>query len=285
MFLFRKKHTSIRHVLVHQCGKVGSSTLVSTIRASAPALNVLQVHFITGHYLRQFRDMIGLPDTPPDFAGSTEKLLRDAEKAREILRDEDPREICVISGFRDPLDRAVSAWAQNFRHFYPELTYADANRAGELAFLRDDFERLFDAATGPAGRNDFRSRQGEWLLIDSSLLWFEREFCPAHGLKEQAIAPGNRGVRSFRHKGSLFLLYRFEALRNDMERLVRMLPLEEYRKVDKNVSSAKPYGALLADFRGIFRPRGDIWDYYYGSHYFQTFYPGAQARYPKALKD
>lgn len=70
-----------------------------------------------------------------------------------------------------------------------------------------------------------------------------------------------------------------------MERLVRMLPLEEYRKVDKNVSSAKPYGALLADFRGIFRPRGDIWDYYYGSHYFQTFYTGAQARYPKALKD
>ena len=272
MLFFRKKR--IRHVLVHQCGKVGSSTLTSTIRASAPDLNVLQVHFLTDRYMDQFREMIQLPDAPSDFVWSTEKLLRDADEARRILRDEDPREVCVITACRDPLDLALSAMAQSLKHLYPGLTYSRERRDAELKLVLDDFDRLFDAGKTGHRAASFHERQGEWLLFDTSLFWFEREFCPAHGLTERQLRLGKKDLLHFRHRGRLFLVYRFEAMRQNLATLVRMLPLEAFRNVDKNVSSAKAYGTFLSDLREAFHPRQEVLDFYYRSRHFETFYAG-----------
>jgi len=121
-FWFSKRAT-IRHVLVFQPGKVGSSSLTATLKASAPHLTVRQIHFLTPWRINRFREIIALPDTPPDYRIVVGKLIRESEEALELLRSARPGEVAVVSGFRDPLDRDMSAFAQNFPFFMPELTF------------------------------------------------------------------------------------------------------------------------------------------------------------------
>jgi len=275
MWLDRFRRKKVQHIFIYQCGKVGSSTLTATLKESAPALDIVQLHFMTPGYLKFFSDFIKAPGTPPAYAGSTQKLIDHGRKVRELLDQTPPSEVCIISGFRDPLDRAISALAQDFQHLYPELTFTAEKRQEEMCFVADEIEDLVEGTISGRPCEDFRTRQGVWQTVTCCLDWFDEEFGPALGVNMQKLNIGSKDLIQFRSKGRLCLLYRFETFQDTLPRLVNQLPIAEYREVGKNVSAQKVYGDFLRDFRKWYRPTRRVWDFYYTSPFYRQFYRAA----------
>ncbi|HOQ89156.1 MAG TPA: putative capsular polysaccharide synthesis family protein [Candidatus Hydrogenedentes bacterium] len=274
-----------RHVIVFQPGKVGSSTLTATLKASAPHLTVHQVHFLTHWRINRFREIIALPDTPADYRIVVGKLIRESEEALGIIKSAAPGEVVVISGFRDPLDRNVSAFAQNFPFFLPDLTFDPLHLEREVKQVIGAFESLWEEvrsipADAPVSSLTFRQAQGRWLLIDSCLDWFEKEFCPVIGVSMRKLRPGNKPWKRFYRNGITVLLYRYEALWHHMRAMLETLPLESWQPVDRNVSSAKKYGQLLKRWRETWQPPPEMVRYFYESEYYRCFYPQGVPRFP-----
>jgi|GEM_PF-2152146 len=278
------KPEPIRHVLVFQPGKVGSSSLTATLKASAPHLTVKQIHFLTPWRINRFREIISLPDTPPDYRVVVGKLIRESEEALELVRRARPGEIAVVSGFRDPLDRDMSAFAQNFPFFMPELTFDPERLREETEQVAGTFESLWREvveipADAPVASLSFRQAQGRWLLVDSCLEWFDRDFCPALGIGPGLLRPGSAPWIRFYRGGIHILLYRYETLRDHMQSILECLPLESWRPVDRNVSAAKKYGELLRRWRETWQPAPDMAGWFYESAYYRQFYPGGTPRF------
>lgn len=284
------RERACRHVLVFQPGKVGSSSLTATLKASAPGLTVRQIHFLAPWRIDRFREIMALPDTPPDYRIVVGKLVQDAEESLELLRSAQPGEVAVVSGFRDPLDRDLSAFAQNFPFFLPELTFEVDRLEEETVRVSAAFEALWRAvrsipADAPVGSLSFRQAQGRWLLVDSCLEWFERDFCPPLGIDYRALKPKRAPWIRLYRQGIHILLYRYETLREHMRPLLEQLPLEAWRPVDRNVSATKKYGPLLRRWRETWRPDPAMAAWFYESEFYRRFYPGGTPRFaPRASR-
>jgi hypothetical protein len=83
--------------------------------------------------------------------------------------------------------------------------------AERLERARLAFSTAYAEARGAEDRNTFWAHYAHWLLIGSSLPWYELELFEPYGLDIYDTRMQRRDLIDLRHKGVRVILYRFEA--------------------------------------------------------------------------
>jgi hypothetical protein len=91
-------------------------------------------------------------------------------------------------------------------HMVPADLLAERLERARLAF-----STAYAEARGAEDRNTFWAHYAHWLLIGSSLPWYELELFEPYGLDIYDTRMQRRDLIDLRHKGVRVILYRFEA--------------------------------------------------------------------------
>src|SRR5579885_3149866 len=131
--------------MIHQAGKVASQTLAWTIVASDPSSRVERHHYLEPSYLAEVDRLCDLEKDSPQVA-SLRKQTAEARNAHALLAMQDPRNVWVLSGIRDPLDFAISAFFQNLTYYFPEYVWPARDEQYDKArfdIIVDDVIKVF----------------------------------------------------------------------------------------------------------------------------------------------
>jgi hypothetical protein len=275
--------------LIHQAGKVASQSLETTIQLTDPSARVERYHYLERANLQEV-DMLCDRSPPTAQMQELRGQTRLAKTAASALAQEDPRNVWVLTGIRDPLDFAISAFFQNLAYYYPSYNSPapdesyDADRFDvEVDRVIDVFRREFAgfaerARAGTAPR-DIRELETRRKLQDLGE-WFDREFKRFHGVDFFAIDVGAKPFVRFESERGTFILYRMEMFREAFTDILKELPLLTVPRVtDRNLASDKDYAVLYQRFRQRIVPTPAMVDYYYGSRFYRHFYAGAEPLY------
>lgn len=216
-------------VVVHQFGKVGSSTLDEALR-SLRRWPVYQTHVLRpGHRFLtrdQPRPPRGRPDLPPHAVRSREVWERYVEPGRPIA---------VITPVREPVSRNISAFFQNlYRH--PELD--PSRRSTDV----DAYVQAFLAELDP-------TQPGAW---------FERQYEPAFGVNvydHPFDAERGWGVIDAGRRRYLLLQCELDDAVK-AQAVCSLLDLPRLTLKPRNVGDSKDYARVYAAFkRRLMLPR------------------------------
>jgi len=239
---------SPRIVLVHQMGKVGSSSIGSSLRAMGVETPVFQTHFLNperlwGHIERKRQRGHPLLDHL-----TVSIHLRKLFEAG--LAD---REWKVITLVRDPVARGVSAFFENIELHIDDFSRRHA--AGEISM--DDIAR------------EFLSRSP-----DLPLNWLDAEIRDVFGIDVYASEfPKAEGYKIYAHGSVDLLLLKLELLDTCcVEAFDEFLGITGFELCNDNVAENKYYRDIYRGFREqIAIPREQL-DRMYASRFVRHFY-------------
>lgn len=265
--------------LIHQVGKVASSTLQEAIRRSTGGKSRIEHHhYLSDEWLANLESMCRLPGIPADVFGDVMHRLTLAHAVRDELDaylDGDVScGVWVITGVRHPLDLSVAAFFQNLRIYCPSLDYDD-DKADCLAdrlieFFNSQFDRMLlgkPATSFPEAHLDLTLRGPEW--------WFDKEFRPFYDVDvyERPIGQSQPFI-SFSNNKFNFLIYRTEFLSSAIHPILRTIgaPAVVGEISSFNVGEEKDYSNIYRVFKRRFKPPVSVMDYYYSGPFFRHFY-------------
>lgn len=212
-------------VLVYQMGKVGSSTVFTSLLALDPPREVDHIHLLNN--LDAIEDSVRSAYPDPD------ETLAQIERGRKlrarVARGRDTQ-WPVITLVRDPVQRNVSAFFQNLTEVVPDA-YARHAR-GELAAtdLRDAFLERYDH--------------------NAPLAWFQTQLEPVFGIDVFSTPFDTaRGYATYESPMARLLLIRLEDLGTCGAPAIRdFLQLDRFELLRANTGSEKEYADLYAEF-------------------------------------
>ncbi len=261
-------------LLVYQMGKVGSSTLLASLRAS-PAVcerySIYHVHLLSAgglqfmeRYYAKARARIRRAPPPrrplrPEHAWLARWLRK------RILDSRNKHKWSVITMVREPIGRNVSSFFQNLELGLGYDYRSRLQSEGKEAVVAD-VRRLFD-------ENYLDGRAIE--RIDSSpLTWFDSELKPIFGLDVFASQfPTRKGYQIYETERARVLLIRLEDLdRSHAEALKEFLQIDEFALVRVNLGEAKEYSELYRAFLRDLTLPAEYIDELYESRYSRHFY-------------
>jgi Putative capsular polysaccharide synthesis protein len=214
-------------VLVYQMAKVGSQTVVRSIRASRPRQPVFHVHTLTEEGMAAMEEFYRWSRLPSPLWGG--HLLVSRYLSQQIRRGVTPGRWKIVTLVRDPVARNLSLLFQLGRRLLPDFEkQCDADRLDPIAVF-EQFEADF-----PAQVNCMR--------------WFRDELCPVFGVDPFA-APFDReaGYHVYRGPFADVLLLRTEDLDRSGEAALRsFLGLEQFRWKRANIGGRKANGIRYA---------------------------------------
>jgi hypothetical protein len=275
--------------LIHQAGKVASQTLESTILMSDPGSKVERHHYLEAGNLAEVERLCDLAEPSAQVEALRFQTSR-AHLALQRLAMQKPRDVWVLSGFRDPLDLAISAFFQNLSYYVPHYSSPAPGEAYDRRRFDAEVDRVIDVFTNEVTSYLERARLGTGARDVRELdlrrklqnlgEWFEREFNPVHGVDVYELDVGGKPLVHFTRGEKNFVLYRMETLQASLGKLLRLLPIAAVRGVVVlNTAAQKDYSVLYDRFRERFIPTGEMMEYYYGGRFFAHFYPGARPLY------
>ncbi|MGA3039117.1 MAG: putative capsular polysaccharide synthesis family protein [Vulcanimicrobiaceae bacterium] len=273
--------------LIHQGGKVASQTFEGTIANADRAAFIERHHFMYPPNLDALTRIAAGNDV---HAQQQQKQTALARAALEVMKRE-RGSIWVVTGFRDPLDHAISRFFQNLDEFCPSYS---SPSPGE-SYDRDRFDVEVDRVIGIFNEQVdgfLRNHEGDASI--AALLerfwsaryaihmakWFDFEFKPLHGLDIYDVDVGSNAFVTTSHDGSNFLFYRMEGVHKVLPSILEALPLPRpIPVVSRNVGEEKDYGVLYRRFRQRFAPTAQMVSYYYDTRFFRHLYPGVKPLY------
>lgn len=283
--------------LIHQGGKVASQTLEGTIAASHPGAAIERHHYLRPENLDALDRICDRAGENPHAAQQRHQTTV-ARRALEVLAQEDPRSVWVISGFRDPLDHVVSRFFQNLSEFCPSHSSPQPDEAYDADRFDVEVDRVITLFNQQV--EDFLSKRWEGMDMASALekfwsvryavhmdAWFEFEFKPVHNLDIYDIEFGSKSFVTLASDRGNFVFYRMEGFRESLPALLAALPLPKPAQIlNRNVGAEKEYAVLYRRFRERFVPSQSMLAYYYESRFFRHLYAGAAPIYgdTQALK-
>lgn len=236
-------------VLVHQPGKVGSSSIYIAMRASLP-VPAYQTHAMNTE-LEQFnRKNLLIPE------GSSDELIH-IQKARKFLR------LFYFQGYpfgvltlvRDPVARNVSAFFQNIADYEHLCDFGKPQPVGEYI---DTFLETHD--------HEFADR------------WFDYHFKQPFGVDcyEEPFDP-EVGCHSFTDGNNTFLIMQSELADSQKEVAIRdWLNFDGFSMSNRaNVGEQKAYAEVYRTFKSMPLPPGYL-DRMYSSRVARHFYSADQ---------
>ena len=241
-------------ILVYQMGKVGSSTVMATLRDAGIEAPLYHVHFLTMRNLAR------------ELWGYARAGLLWSERANHVftglglalwLRLPGPARWTVITGVRDPIARAVSDVFQTAAYRHPELCVGGLPEPDRVvAFLRR------------------RITRGDPLL-ESTYRWLDDELAVALGVDVYSHRFDRNLGYSILEEGDVRLLvYRTEDIADRLlEALGRLSGFEApSHLVSRNVSADKEYGDRYERVKRRFRLPRDRLEELYDHRYMEHFY-------------
>ena len=268
--------------VIYAPGKLATQTIEASIRASDKRALVERHHFLSDEAFEEVENVLRASRDNDLEATSLSHQLEVAREAKNLLRLHDRNSTWIINGFRDPLERALSSFFQLLAYFCPNATLDPEHIDADVQYISDVFYAEFDKTVqrrrhGVKARNlrEFRA-DGVMTNLDD---WYQRELRSVFGLDVFSLdlqGPFHQIDCESRH----MLIYRFEELREQLGRILEVLPsIEEPRVASKNETAHKPSAALYAAVKRSFVPTSEMLEYYYsGSKFFRHAYGGKVAQ-------
>ena len=183
------------------------------------------------------------------------------------------RRICVVSGVREPVAQALSAFFNHLSCFFPDYLRYDAVHQNFERILADVFRSYLDAhalARPPASPLE-RLLQGHLFLCTD---WFERELDSTLGVDVFASPfDHERGFVLHSQPGMECLVYRCEQLHEALDAGLRRLTHQNNLTLGRrNAADQKPYGDLYNRVRDTLWVDEKTLDALYATPYMAHFY-------------
>lgn len=231
-------------VLVHQMGKVRSSSVTASLDAAKLGMPVCQTHFLAHERLAR---QVG-----------KRKVLRRHLAVSEVLRellDEGAagKHWKVITLVRDPVARNVSGFFENIEERISGC--AERRRSGALCV-----QDIIDA---------FLSRLSEFPLT-----WFDLEIEDVFDIDVyQSEFPKAKGYQIYSGGPVSLLLIKLEMLNECAPEAMReFLDIKDFKLLSDNTADSKDYRDLYRGFKSAVQFPQSYLDTMYGSKYAQHFY-------------
>ena len=256
-FRVSQRSSAASGVLVYQMGKVGSSTVVASLRNSAPSLCVYHVHYLTE---------AGLADREAFYRSRYSALRRvphhlvEGRYIQRLMTADPHLRWPVVTLVRDPVACNVSRFFQTLPAYHPEL------RVEEWAT-----EGWVDAVV-----DRFLTEHNHRVTLD----WLDKELKPALRLDVYATPfDCKRGYETYTSEVADLLLLRLEDLdRVGGPALAEFLGLRHVALSAANTSAVKPYAQAYNAFRTTLARHTAYFDEMYGSPFARHFYSDTELR-------
>ena len=244
-------------VIVYQMGKVGSSTIVESLRASGLNAHISQVHFLTANGLQFLKELYqqtygNLDKTPPKirthFRQSqflSQHLSRNPGSVKKYK---------IVTLVRDPIATNISGFFQNADLWLPELR-------STLPLDLTDLERI-------------SARFFSDYPHEVPLKWFDMELKQVFEIDVFAETfQKSKGYHIYTGKKADVLLLKLESLEDcGREAFREFLHIEDFTLRRGNSADKKSYAATYNQFIDYFNVPQSYLDLMYGSKYAQHFY-------------
>lgn len=246
-------------VVVHQMGRVGSTTVTRALRRALPDRHVFHTHYLNPETMRRHYAQLGRIYEVTGRAGLHQHFLN-----ARVLRTRLDRGVRgrwkVVSLVRDPVARTVSAFFHSFTFCFPELN-APARDA------RDGVSHLVPLYLG------------EWKFGHRFALdWFDDEIRDVLGIDVYATPfPHDDGYAIYRGATSDLLVLRLEDLDRCAGRAFReFLGLDALPLVAANRGAEHAYADVSRRFVATAELPAAYLDRMYGSRLARHFYRDAE---------
>jgi hypothetical protein len=253
--LRRSKTKSGKPILVYQMGKVGSSSIVDSLKASSVDQPVYHVHFLDADNIQKADEMLHR------LYGSRVNVNRWClYESRFVLKHflrQKSRNLKIISLVREPIARNISSFFHNIDTFIPDCAALYERHEITIAEIMRVFLQRFHEHTFP-------------------LTWFDDEMKKVFGIDVFAAdvcISMDRRVFAYRQGDLNLLIMKTEDLDNVAPKaLEEFLQIKGFRLKLSNLSKEKNYNRAYGDFiRSVKLPKEYVTTTY-ASKYMTYFY-------------
>jgi hypothetical protein len=266
------------HVIVHTPGKVGTNSILSSIRASIPDICCEYSHCLNPARLHDgLKGIINLPDTERyrDFKAS---MLRQAETTMallEVLKNPEAR-IMVVTGMRNPFDHMLSAIFHHARILFPKLFDPGISEDRLYAMVIASIERLYKEYIRPGKPCDHPVDRLIVYNLHVAFSWWEEDYLPAHGIDIYSVPPAADGLWAQTIGNKTFVLYQLERIREVIPWIIGQLapdaPVSVIHGNDSRLREGA-WGAVYRRMKSQYRPSPGFQGYYADHPFTRKFYP------------
>lgn len=235
-------------VLIYQMGKVGSKTVLASLRAHAPFSEIHHSHLL--NHLDELERTLSTSLSNP--SSSRTEVIR-GRKLRELfLQRSEPWD--VITLVRDPVARNISAFFHNLTEMFPPGTSHEQ-------IVAKGVEELCEV---------FITRYSQ----EAPISWFPTQLEPLTGIDVYSV-PFDHQAKCIVTEGDRcrLLVLRMEDLsETGAACTARFLGLENFAFTNANEASNKIYGDIYKNFVRNARLTDEYLDRMYGSELARHFY-------------
>jgi len=243
-------------ILIHQMGKVGSSTIENSLRELAVNTPIYKTHYLNGDTVKTFwKDKVKLHKKPLKKHYLANKYIGSKLKYPEFRENN----LKIITLVREPVITNISRFFQSIEDYIPDFF----KNIEENRIRTDD---LFDAYF-----NEFPYHS--W-----NLEWFDTEMKKVFGIDIYSkIFNKSEGFQIINEKKVDLLLLRLESLNDCSEKAFRQfLGINNFAIANSNVAKDKPYKTVYREFIKSIEFPNTYLDQMYNHKYTQHFYSEAE---------
>jgi hypothetical protein len=249
-------HSKMRLFTILSMPKCGGSSVKSTLLHSFPDAEIMHLHVYSLKTIQQIAEFAGRTAYPLALERLSLHVAR-ASAARTLMNHLDSRNVFFLSGVREPVALAVSAFFQVY--FVPDQPAPSYS----VEQIREKIE----------------SAQDSWLNWAELDQWFDNELLVAsgHDVFERPF-PIEKGYDVFCKGGTRLLVYRLEnmeTLLDSIAELAWVLPsILHLQKT--NIGKEKSYGDAYRNVVKNLKFSDAFLDRVYGSRYATHFYSATE---------
>ncbi|MDY6783902.1 MAG: putative capsular polysaccharide synthesis family protein [Cyanobacteriota bacterium] len=253
-------------LIIYQMGKVGSTTIVESLRRSVPERAIFHVHFLSpegiaidDNFYRSHLSRIG---------AIHDHLLESWYLREQLDKQTQAEKYQVVTLVREPIARNISAFFQTLEYQFGYDIRARSRNLESDDFVRELSELFF--------QEDERHER--------PLTWFDLELKEVFGVDVFSTEfDRDRGYQIYHSPKAEVLVLKLESLEKCAQSAFQdFLGLNEFTLAKSNVGEGKKYKTLYRRFLHLVEIPEDYIDRMYDSRYTRYFYSDEEI---KALRD
>lgn len=252
-------------ILVHQMGKVGSSSIVKSLEKAAISQPIIKTHFLNPQTHQEKWRHINLHQKyPHNRKGFVPRHLivgRYLSRQLPELLAQNKR-IKVITAVRDPIARGISSFFQNVNQYIPDFMQKFESQKIEMGKVAEVFWQ-------EASERRYRHNQ-----------WFEQEFKSVFDIDVFSIDfPKPKGylIKKSIVKNIDLLIVKLENFNFCLEKsLQEFLDIDKIVLVNSNMSQNKNYDIAYQQFKTYIKFSPEYIDNMYETQFARHFYSDEQ---------
>jgi hypothetical protein len=268
---FREK---VKTIFVHQMGKVGSTTIAESCKKSRSDIDVYQPHALANCSIAAIHATIEKLRTK----GITFQAYQDHMNATlhytqifdQRLQRTPKRSVCIITGFRNPLDRVLSNIFQGLFLDIPDLSFLPQNREHEAERISTHIDNGYKLLQSPSPFEVPTFESAFW----TPLLWFSTDFLGCYNFTPYDLPSFiDKDVYAITDEERLYIFYRFETLKDNLPRILEFVTNPaDITIINKNITDEKASADLFREVKNRYKFPDEYIDLVYNSKYYRHFY-------------